>query len=277
MKFSNLAAAVAVGLAPVGADAAVAIYEGQGPDAESIQRVVDDFRDALGPNNGNAPVSGDPFGRRQINWDAAPDGISDPNPFPGDFFNADVNPRARGIEFRETGSTTGFQLSSTEASGEPPLFGNEQNFQAFSPERVFTPVGGTTFDVLFFDPVDQTTPATTRGLGIVFVDVEVEGSTTVDFFDKDDNLLLSRDVLVAGNQGLSFLGVVFDSFEIARVSVTSGNAIFDGTSFRGRDGVVMDDFIFGEPVPADPVPVPAAAALFPLGALIIARRRRNKR
>lgn len=243
------------------------MFEAVGQNPEDITATVDAFRDALGPNNGNSPVAGDPFGRRQINWDAAPDSISDPNLFPGDFFNAGVNPRARGIEFVATGSTTGFELSATEASGTPPVFGVPTDFQPFSPERIFRTIDGNTFDVKFFSPVDQTTEANVRGLGVVFGDVETEGAAVMSFFDRQDNLLFTRNVLTGPDIGLSFLGVIFDSFAVSRVGIIAGGS---------GDNVIMDDFIFGEPVPVGEVPIPAAAALFPLGAALIARRRQKR-
>ncbi|MEL6678248.1 MAG: VPLPA-CTERM sorting domain-containing protein [Pseudomonadota bacterium] len=264
-------AAVAATLLSLSAQPSLAltfeVFEINGPTAADIEGTVDAFRDALGPNNGNNPVNADPNGRRQINWDAAPDFIADPNPFPGDFFNFNAAPRARGIEFRETGTTTGFELSATEASGTEPVFGVPTDFAAFSPERLFRPVGGQTFDVLFFDPATQKDPALTRGLGVVFSDVEKVGSTSMSFFDINDELLFERDVIPGADIGFSFLGVIFDSPLVAKVSIQSGT--------RG-DAVVMDDFIFGEPVPA-PVPLPASVALLAMGigALGVARRKRT--
>nr|WP_136250901.1 hypothetical protein [Ningiella ruwaisensis] len=230
--------------------------------ADELRPTVDDFRDILGPLNANAPVNGDPNGRRQIDWDAAPDSISDPNPFPGDFFNGDSAPRARGIEFRETGDTTGFELSATEASGIDPLFGLPTDFQAFSAERIFRQVGGDTFDVLFFDPADQSTPALSSGLGVVFLDVEVPDIASMIFYDQYDNVLAERDVATGNDIGFSFLGLIFDAPTIARVSFTLGGG-----------NVAMDDFIFGEPIAINEVPVPATALLFMLGVAGVTARR----
>lgn len=250
---------------------AATVFEAVGNGAASIQQTVDDFRAALGTLNANAPVNAN-GGRREINWDAAPDVVSDPNPFPGNFFNANVAPRARGIEFKETGSTTGFKLSSTAASGVPVEFGFPNGFDVFSPERLFTPIGGTTFDVLFFDPANPLERATTNGLGVVFTDVENPTSTQMSFYDTYDNLLFKRNVLAGANSSLSFLGVLFDDPLIARVSITAG--------LEGFDSVVMDDFIFGEPIPANvaPVPLPTSAFLL-LGGLsaLGAQRWRRKR
>ncbi|QDU56683.1 PEP-CTERM sorting domain-containing protein [Aeoliella mucimassa] len=251
------------GTAQIGS--AQTIREINGTDAASIQDTVDLFRADLGDQNSPAPVN-NIGGRREINWDGAPDSVSDPNLFPGDFFNADFSPRARGIEFVPTGETTGFQLSATEASGESIEFGFDAGFTTFSPERLFTPIGDTTFDVLFFDPADPSTPALSTGLGVVFTDVEDVDSTSMTFYDAYDNVLLTRSVLPGSNAGLSFLGASFDEAIVARVSIIGGLEAFDS--------VVMDDFIFGEPVPVS-VPEPASVALLSLvglGGLIIRLR-----
>lgn len=264
---------IALALAAVSASAQAAtlfnatVFSAAGPDAAAIQATVDAFRAGLGALNPNAPAN---FagGRREVNWDGVPDGFADPNPFPGGFFNGATPGRARGIEFVATGETTGFEVSSTSASGVPILFDEPDEYTFFSPERIFRSVGGDSFDVLFFDPTDQTTQATTTGLGVVFTGLEVEGDAVMSFFDVDDELLLSKAVTPSGLTGLSFLGILFDA-PVARVSIF--NAL-------GDHAPVMDDFIFGEPTPVDvaPVPLPAAAwmLLAGLGGLGLLGRRR---
>src|SRR5262249_45569003 len=74
---------------------AQSVISASGPDADSIQPAVDLFRDRLGELRPNEPVSF-PDGRREINWDGVPAALSSPNPFPGDFFNFNAAPRARG-------------------------------------------------------------------------------------------------------------------------------------------------------------------------------------
>lgn len=247
--------------------------------AVDLQPTVDAFRLALGANNGNAPVNADPNGRRQINWDAAPDAISDPNPFPGNFFNFNASPRARGIEFEETGDTTGFLLSATAASGQDVGFGFSSGFVPFSKERLFTPVGGNTFDVKFFDPATQVDPALSRGLGVVFSDVEKAGLTSMTLYDQYNNILATRYAEAGANASLSFLGVIFDEAVIARASFTLGHgAIFGNGNASGRDVVVMDDFIFGEPIAVAAVPLPASlpALLAGFGLMAGLRMRRNR-
>ncbi|MEO1089071.1 MAG: VPLPA-CTERM sorting domain-containing protein [Pseudomonadota bacterium] len=243
------------------AHAAPVTITATGNAAADIAGAVDTYRGVLGDLNPFEPQN---FagGRRQIDWDAAPDVVSDPNAFPGDFFNFNAAPRARGIEFEPTGSTTGFQLSSTAASGTPVEFGFDDQFSTFSPERLFAPVGGTTLDVKFFDPADQTTPATTRGLGVVFTDVEIPGLTTMTFFDRNDNELGKFDVPTSDNAGLSFLGVAFDDPEVFRVSIVAGLSPIDGALVEPSELVAMDDFIFGE---MTPVPLPASVLLLGAG------------
>ncbi len=240
------------------------VFSATGSSPAAIQPEVDLFRAALGDLNPNEPQNFN-GGRRQINWDAAPGAISDPNLFPGDFFNGSAAPRARGIEFQATGDTTGFELSSDPADNGPgqpaaPLFGLPTDFQFFSPSRIFRPVDGFTFDVLFFDPFDQTTPAATTGLGVVFTDVEAPGEAVMDFYDIGGALLASLDVPTAGDTDLSFLGLLFDDPIIGRVSITAG---------APGQNVAMDDFIFGEPTP---VPLPASALLFVAGFGALASR-----
>ncbi len=263
---------------------AATVFSGTGANTAAVQGVVDDFRVALGTLNAPAPVNA-PDGRREINWDAAPDAISQPNAFPGDFFNADVSPRARGLEVQASGATTGFSLSANAGSGTTPAFGSPGFFPRFSEERLFTPVGGTTLDVLFFDPANPSQQALSTGFGAIFSDVDSIGVTSMQFFDLNDDPLDiagATDGLVfvdALDRGLSFLGVDFDAPVLARVAITSGSSAFDGADFFGSgDAVVMDDFIFGEPVAIAPIPLPGSLALMGvavLGLSGMARRRRS--
>jgi hypothetical protein len=259
-------------LSPTSAHA-VSIFSASGIAPADIQSGVDDFRDELGDLN---PFTPENFadGRRQINWDAAPDAISDPNDFPPDFFNGNASPRARGIEFEGNNTNgngaTGFKLSSTEASGQPVNFGFGDALQTFSPERLFAPTGGTVFDVLFFDPFDQTTPATTDGFGAVFSNVTDNSDVFLSFYDVDNNLLAKEFVQESDAGGLSFLGASFEDNILAKVTIYAGLFAIDGTHTTAANVVALDDFIFGEPVSVSAVPVPASfllllSALAPLG------------
>lgn len=253
------------------------------PDAAGVQPFVEAFRAVLGADNGNAPVNADPGGRREIDWDDAVVDVVSPNTFPGDYYNQNDTPLARGIEFTETGDTESFAVSASAGFGEPVRFDRPDDFFPYSEERLFSPVGGTTFDISFFDPATQVDPALSRGLGIVFSDVEVAGATTITLFDIDGNALLTKAALPGASGGLSFVGLIFDKPTIARASITTGNTPIDSAGLTlgeagGADAVAVDDLIFGEPVPVvlEVIPLPAGLplALSGFGVLAIVLRRR---
>lgn len=91
----------------------------------------------------------------------------------------------------------------------------------------------------------------------------------MEFFDPSNSLIFSRDVLVGGNQGLSFLGAVANAGEkVARVRLTSGANTITSNGNLGNpsdDVVVMDDFLYAEP--SQVVPEPSSLALAGLGLL----------
>ena len=253
------AAWVALTLAlPSAAGAAERVFQAAGPNAASIQGTVDAFRDALGTLNANEPGSRG-SGRREINWDGVPDEFSDPNPFPPDFFNANLSGRARGAVFSRP---SGGFLVSADADNPThtparfrsvnPTYGAQ--FATFSPERLFTAAPkagkGNVTDVAFFIPGKKTRAATT-GFGAVFTDVDLRQKTKLEFFDRQGRLLRRQFVPHApGAKGLSFAGVAFDKAVVWRVRITSGNVGLgpNDAPGAGRDVAVMDDFIYGEPV-----------------------------
>ena len=133
----------------------------------------------------------------------------------------------------------------------------------FSLQRLFSPVGSNVTVGQFFIPgTNGGTPATTVGFGAVFSDVDQpdgsgpggkrgnRGATTlVEYFDYSGNLLYSSYVpATPGTGGLSFLGAVFPDARIGRVRITTGDLAPGPDDEAARDIVVMDDFIYGEPV-----------------------------
>jgi hypothetical protein len=207
-----------------------------------------------------------------------PDALAAPNNLPANFFNVNS---PRGVVFGTPGS--GFQVSAN-AGIAPIEFGNinptyPDLFTTFSPQRLFTSLNSTITDVQFFIP-GSTTTALTRGFGAVFTDVDLANITSLQFFDAANNTLGTFSVpATTGNETLSFLGVDFGSAIVSRVRITSGNLALGPENNEGgsQDLVVMDDFIYAEPVP---VPEPASAVLFGsalLGFGVLSRRRLGRR
>lgn len=232
---------------------AIMVFEGAG--IGDVTTAVTDFRAALGnPNNGNAPgpLAG---GRREINWDA---GIV-PFNMPGNFFNSP--PTTRGAVLTTPGS--GFRVSNDGIDNEFDTFNAVYpgEFTTFSSPRLFAPFESTITDVNFFVPGSSMTAAV-QGFGAIFTDVDLVGSSSLEFFDLHGNSLFLQTVL-PDPQGLSFLGVFFNTGErISRVRITSGNANLGGTDGTATDVVVLDDFFYSEP---QAVPEPGSLLLLASG------------
>ena len=241
------------------------VFQAAGPSADSIQSTVDAFRDALGDPNGNNPPPLDRSGRREINWDGGNPNVLDTTA-PVTPFNTFLN--NRGSQF----TTPGIGLSQAPASGGPQggleaLFNNPTYgtiFSTFSQSRLFTPVGSNITEALFFLPgTNGADPATVRGFGAVFTDVDQPdgsgpgkkkgnrgASTLMEYFDADGKLLFSSFVPASpGDGSLSFFGIVFDDALIVGVRITTGN-VAPGPDDDGKNDIVMmDDFIYGEAQP----------------------------
>ncbi|MBC7771602.1 MAG: hypothetical protein H7210_03825 [Pyrinomonadaceae bacterium] len=256
-KFASLSACVFLFTAPVFGD--VVEFAIGGSDAD-VTTTVNAFRAATGGvNNPNVPGS---FlsGRREINWDGVAETAAAPNLFPGNFFNAGVAPRARGAEFTSPGAGTMVSATAANSTNTPINFGNLDPsyvtaFRPFTPQRLFAPIGSTTTEVKFFIPGQSSTRATVTSFGAVFSDVDTSGPTLMQFFEQSGALL--RTVVVppttGGPGGFSFAGVQCTAGEkIWRVVIVTGTqalgaGVLDNPG-AGVDLVVMDDFIYSEPV-----------------------------
>jgi hypothetical protein len=240
--------------------------------------MVDDFRNALGdPLNGNDPG---PLtsGRREINWDGGGSTVASPGGTPLTVFQ-----NSRGGTFTTPG--TGFlqtPLDDVALTGIQASY--ETTFSAFSPVRIFTPLGSNVTDASFSVPGSGgTVPATVGGFGAIFSDVDLADTTSLEFFDINDNSLIT----IYAPQGtepdasLSFVGVLATAGErIGRVRITTGNSALGLEDSNGNpvDAVVMDDFFYAEPIA---IPEPASFALVGiaglLGALVFRAHGRGKR
>ena len=216
--------------------------------AGDIAPTVADYQRALGNLNANTPGS-QAGGRREINWDAVPALFTNTDNFPADFFNQPAVGRARGAVFSTPG--TGFRVSDDNFADLDPRFGAQ--FKFFSPIRTFAAVGSADMTVQFFVP-GSNAPATSTGFGVVFSDVDREGSASIRLFDANGKNL-GQFLAPPSPGGLSFVGVTFPTAVVARVEIQSGQAavavgavdVDDRDRGFGRDLVIMDDFIYGEP------------------------------
>lgn len=227
-------------------------------NAKGLNSIILKFRAALGGVdniNKEGPLGS---GHRSINWDA------DAVPFnmPGDFFKNTVT---RGAEF--------FAVEGKFAVSNPPSqnnwFGSHvpaadnefssfnsifpKLFTTFSPKRLFTPVKSNNVITVFSIPgKHHGQEAFVSGFGAVFTNVGLKGKTFLNYYDENDCLILRQPVLLKP-KGLSFAGilVVFKNKKkvaaaIASVKITLGNGIV--SRFRkGKNFVVLDDLIYGEP------------------------------
>jgi len=230
-----------------------AVFQAVGPTANSIQGTVDQFRAALGgANNGNAagPLA---TGRREINWDGGGSTATSIGATPFDVFLNN-----RGGRF----STDGTGFLQAPASGLAAFFGNQiygSIFNSFSPVRLFTPIDSNRTEAVFFIPGSNGgLPATTRGFGVVFTDIDsteqqsrpgrCNSCTRLEYLDAEGHLLFTTFAPAApGNGNLSFVGVIFDDARIASVRITAGATAASPVEFDLLDVVMMDDFIYGEP------------------------------
>ena len=204
-----------------------------------------EFRTALGdPLNGAPGTIPSKDGRREIKWDGAalPTNV---NTFPGDFFNTTVK---AGAIFSTDG--TGFRNSDNDFSDINLAYADD--FNAFSPAKTFMPVGSAEMTVDFRVPGTETRAAT-QGFGVVFSDVERQGSASIKLFDAEGRSLGQYQAPVRSDPaGFSFVGVVFDLPIVAQVRITSGQRalgadVQDLSDGGNLDLVVMDDFLYAEP------------------------------
>ena len=238
---------------------APSVFQTAVPAGTSIQSIVTAYQAALGGlNNNNDGPHGDGF--RVINWDGGSSAnlttTLSPNPFPG--FQS-----SRGALFT-TPDGTGFVQAPPSGLAAATVFNNPSYttiFTPFSASRLFSAIGSNVTDVTFFVPGGGNIAAATKGFGVVFTDVDQpdgsgpgekrgnrKSSTLIEYFGVHGELLFSSFVPASpGDNSLSFFGIVFPDERIARVRITSGNAVPGANDAGKQDVVMMDDFIYSEP------------------------------
>lgn len=218
----------------------------------NLVTAMDQFRNLLGPNNGG--VSGSkPGGRREINWDGVPDDMASPNGYIGNFFNQNKGEQARGIEFTTPGTGLIVSADKNNPTNTATSFGHinptyTRIFPPFSGERIFSPIGSNIAEATFYVP-GSNTKAVVQGFGAVYIDVDTKENQAFEFFDINGKSLGKYGTPVF-NEGHVFLGIYYDKPVIHKVRITYGNSALGPNDGGSVDVSVMDDFIFGEPQPA---------------------------
>jgi hypothetical protein len=209
------------------------------------------FRHLIGDSLNAVP--GKTSGRREINWDGVPANLTNNDNFPFDFFNSTdanaANGRKRGLVYQNTG--TAFRVDSTDFASIDPSYATE--FVAFSPKKLFTYLGNNITDLLFKVP-GTNTDATVKGFGLIFSDVDDANSTSVEFFNGLQTLGVFKAPVHQAGSSFSFVGVYFPNDKVTRVRITAGNGVLaagvkDVSQGGSKDLVVMDDFLYSEPLP----------------------------
>lgn len=211
-----------------------------------INASLDEFRQLLGSQLNTTP--GAIGGRREINWDGVPDDLLDKK-LPGDFFNP-VGEQAlaanqRGLVYSATGN---FQVSKTSFAGLNASAATE--LTSFSGNKIFANTSSKLWDVEF-QVAGQAVEASVKGFGMVFSDVDLPQSTSLEFFN--DQRSLGKFFAPARNgSNFSFLGVYFKNDKITRVQVSHDGPLDLGQNDVSDNGtadlVAMDNFLYNEPI-----------------------------
>jgi len=211
-----------------------------------INSSLEEFRHLLGDQLNTTP--GPATGRREVHWDAIPDQLLNQQ-LPVDFFNpvGEQAPVAnqRGLVYSAAGN---FQVSKTnfaEVNAEAT-----KQFSSFSGDKSFANISSSLWDVEF-QVAGKTEAAFVKGFGIVFSDVDLPNSTSMEFFNGERSL---GKFFVPAKQGsnFSFLGVYFKNEQVTRVQVAHDSHLDKGQKDISDNGpadlVIMDNFLWNEPV-----------------------------
>jgi hypothetical protein len=203
-----------------------------------------EFRALLGEPNNGGTAGQQAAGRREVNWDGVNAPNHNTNTFPNDGF------RARGLIMQSTGA--GLRVSDNDFSDVNASY--DAQFEEFSPAKTFASVGSNAMDLTFRVAGDTTQPATVRGFGVVFSDVDVSNTSFVEAYDATGRLIGKVAAPIRSDvRGHSFAGITFLSPLIARVRIIGGQGSLGATAKDVSEGgnvdlVVLDDFLYSEPI-----------------------------
>jgi hypothetical protein len=225
-------------------DTGITVVKGNG----DINSKLNQFRDLLGAQLNTTPgVIG---GHREINWDGVPADMVN-KALPGDFFNPTDNGalagRQRGLTYASVGGE--FRVSNTNFA--EVNAGAANQFSSFSGDKSFANISSSLWDAEF-QVAGQAVPATVKGFGAVFADVDLDNTTSLEFFSNDRSLGKFFVPAKSAGSNFSFLGVYFKNEKVTRVRVGHDGRLNEGlndiSNGGTRDLIVMDDFLYDEPV-----------------------------
>ena len=217
-------------------------------DSAVVLPVLNQFRAAIGDPVNAVPIA--TGGRREVNWDGVSPSLTNNNNFPIDFFNstdpAVGNGRKRGLQYANNGTL--LRVDSTDFSEIDPSYGAQ--FEAFSRKRLIAPVGTNITEIVFKVP-GTNTDAFVKAFALIFSDVDLPNTTTVELFDGNTSLGIAK--ALPSNGKYSFVSLRVQTRRITRIKITTGNAalatgVKDISDNGSKDLVVMDDFFYSEPV-----------------------------
>jgi hypothetical protein len=226
-----------------------------GVGTEDVTAAIAAFKAAIGGSDNGSATGSQASGYRQITWDDVPDANATPMPLPKGYYDT-ISPRGFLLQFSSGYSR--FDVSAVEpnANGTPALFGNHgplfpSLFTTFSPGRIMRAVGEIPFAVDLRVP-GSSEVASVSAFGAVFIDVDRENLSSLDFRDVEDRSLGKFFVPAAsGAKTVSFLGVIFPpgAGRASRVHIQPGYVHIQQPLDEGgeRDLVALDDFIYAEP------------------------------
>jgi hypothetical protein len=212
----------------------------------NIQTQVDAFKNSLGVLNTTPGAIG---GHREINWDSVPDSLLN-KPLPENFFNQ-TTPDAlasnqRGLTYNPgtfVVSNDGFSSINSEAASE---------FSSFSGNNTFANTVASKWDIQFKE-TGTNNDASVQAFALVFSDVDEDSSTSAEFFNDDKSLGKYFVPAHDATSSFSFLGIHFHNNErITKVTIMHDGFLAEGTKDISEGGskdlIVLDDFIYSEPV-----------------------------
>jgi uncharacterized protein (TIGR03437 family) len=243
---------------PISATSGNAAVAFSGVGTTDATSALNAFRTAIGGANNGAAATPQQGGRREITWDGVlldgtDNGGNTTVIVQGKTTGIPVNRfQNRGITFDRVLAVSGDGFVTTN-----PNVANQ--FPAFSPANTFAGFNNNRYDVNFvLVSAATTTPvqASTKGFGVIFLDVEQANTSSIEYFNGTHSL--GKFFVPPGTSGQTeFLGVFFNAPVVTRVVVTAGTTqVFNFNNGQLTPGpsesattdlVVADDFIIAEP------------------------------